>query len=131
MHLNWVCFMQSQLWESTKCSRYSQSFNLHKASAIFKQQCIVLWFKIIARAVCDPSANIKNLVKMNFFVSSQKETFRVYVVLPLLPAFEGEIGANGGYAIQAVLHWNYKSISKGENSLWQQLQKRGRLLFLM
>ena len=50
----------------------------------------------------------------------------MYVVLPLLPAFEGEIGANGGYAIQAVLHWNYKSISKGENSLWQQLQKKGK-----
>jgi len=49
----------------------------------------------------------------------------VYVVLPLLPAFEGEIGANGGYAIQAVLHWNYMSISKGENSLWQQLIKKG------
>ncbi|WAR07270.1 PLD1-like protein [Mya arenaria] len=41
-----------------------------------------------------------------------QEMFRVYVVLPLLPAFEGEIGATGGYSIQAVLHWNYMSISK-------------------
>ncbi|XP_053397424.1 phospholipase D1-like [Mercenaria mercenaria] len=54
----------------------------------------------------------------------ENEAFRVYVVLPLLPAFEGEIGANGGYAIQAVLHWNYKSISKGENSVWAQLLKK-------
>ncbi|XP_052810030.1 phospholipase D1-like isoform X3 [Mya arenaria] len=53
-----------------------------------------------------------------------QEMFRVYVVLPLLPAFEGEIGATGGYSIQAVLHWNYMSISKGDNSLWQQLAKR-------
>ncbi|KAH3889224.1 hypothetical protein DPMN_013275 [Dreissena polymorpha] len=45
--------------------------------------------------------------------------------MPLLPAFEGEIGANGGYSIQAVLHWNYKSVSKGENSLWANLLKRG------
>jgi len=60
------------------------------------------------------------------YLYRNKEVFRVYVVLPLLPAFEGEIGANGGYAIQAVLHWNYKSISKGENSLWQQLQKKGK-----
>ncbi|XP_052237855.1 phospholipase D1-like isoform X2 [Dreissena polymorpha] len=52
------------------------------------------------------------------------ETFRVYVIMPLLPAFEGEIGANGGYSIQAVLHWNYKSVSKGENSLWANLLKR-------
>ncbi|KAL4233460.1 hypothetical protein ACF0H5_008141 [Mactra antiquata] len=54
----------------------------------------------------------------------ENETFRVYVVLPLLPAFEGEIGANGGYAIQAVLHWNYRSISKGDNSVWAQLQSK-------
>ncbi|KAH3889268.1 hypothetical protein DPMN_013321 [Dreissena polymorpha] len=45
--------------------------------------------------------------------------------MPLLPAFEGEIGANGEYSIQAVLHWNYKSVSKGENSLWANLLKRG------
>lgn len=65
------------------------------------------------------------LTNRNDLYFRENETFRVYVVLPLLPAFEGEIGANGGYAIQAVLHWNYKSISKGENSVWAQLQKKG------
>ena len=53
----------------------------------------------------------------------------MYVVLPLLPAFEGEIGTNGGYAIQAVTHWNYKSISKGSNSLWNNLLQRGTVHF--
>ncbi|KAK3578554.1 hypothetical protein CHS0354_025266 [Potamilus streckersoni] len=52
------------------------------------------------------------------------ETFRVYVVLPLLPAFEGNIGEQGAYSIRAVTHWNYVSMSKGPNAIWTQLQKK-------
>ncbi|KAG1656449.1 Phospholipase D1 [Nymphon striatum] len=51
------------------------------------------------------------------------ETFRIYVVMPLLPAFEGEIGTNNGTAIQAITHWNYASICRGENSLLQRLAR--------
>ncbi|GFR10586.1 phospholipase D1 [Trichonephila clavata] len=50
-----------------------------------------------------------------------KETFRVYVVMPLLPAFEGEIGTGTGTAIQAITHWNYASICRGPDSLYQRL----------
>jgi len=49
------------------------------------------------------------------------ETFRVYVIIPLLPAFEGEIGTNSGVAIQAVTHWNMTSICRGPDSLLQRL----------
>ncbi|XP_072046089.1 phospholipase D1-like isoform X2 [Amphiura filiformis] len=52
-----------------------------------------------------------------------KETFRVYVMLPLLPAFQGEVGGDGGNAIHAILHWEYKSICQGENSLLQRLKR--------
>ena len=65
-----------------------------------------------------------------FTLCRNKETFRVYIVLPLLPAFEGEIGTSGGYALQAVTHWNYKSISKGPNSLWNNLLQKGKGLFI-
>ncbi|CAB1340970.1 unnamed protein product [Coregonus sp. 'balchen'] len=34
--------------------------------------------------------------------------FRVYVVTPLLPGFEGDINTGGGSAIQAVMHYNYR-----------------------
>lgn len=51
-----------------------------------------------------------------------RETFRVYVVMPLLPAFEGEIGSNSGVALRAVLHWNYASICRGSNSLYSKLK---------
>ncbi|XP_054719269.1 phospholipase D2-like [Uloborus diversus] len=53
-----------------------------------------------------------------------QETFRVYVVLPLLPAFEGELGTGTGTCIQAITHWNYKSICRGPTSLYQRLARR-------
>ncbi|XP_014676388.1 PREDICTED: phospholipase D1-like [Priapulus caudatus] len=53
------------------------------------------------------------------------ENFRVYVVMPLLPGFEGEVGAPSGYAIQAVTHWQYASISRGGNSLLEKLGAAG------
>ncbi|XP_014664176.1 PREDICTED: LOW QUALITY PROTEIN: phospholipase D2-like [Priapulus caudatus] len=53
------------------------------------------------------------------------ENFRVYVVMPLLPGFEGEVGAPSGYAIQAVTHWQYTSISRGGNSLLERLSAAG------
>uniref|UniRef100_A0A672KXJ8 Phospholipase n=1 Tax=Sinocyclocheilus grahami TaxID=75366 RepID=A0A672KXJ8_SINGR len=34
--------------------------------------------------------------------------YRVYVVTPLLPGFEGNINTGGGSAIQAVMHFNYR-----------------------
>ncbi|XP_071112498.1 phospholipase D1-like isoform X2 [Haliotis cracherodii] len=51
------------------------------------------------------------------------EKFRVYVMMPLLPAFEGEFGTPGGTALQAVTHWNYSSICRGGNSLIEKLSK--------
>lgn len=46
----------------------------------------------------------------------KKEIFRVYVIMPLLPGFEGEFGTSRGTSIQAVTDWNYKSICRGSNS---------------
>uniref|UniRef100_A0A672S291 phospholipase D n=1 Tax=Sinocyclocheilus grahami TaxID=75366 RepID=A0A672S291_SINGR len=38
----------------------------------------------------------------------EKKPFRVYVVTPLLPGFEGDISTGGGNALQAVMHFNYR-----------------------
>lgn len=48
--------------------------------------------------------------------------------MPLLPAFEGEIGTGTGTAIQAITHWNYASICRGPGSLYQRLQKEGKFM---
>lgn len=36
------------------------------------------------------------------------QCFRVYVLLPLLPGFEGDITTGGGNSIQAILHFTYR-----------------------
>lgn len=42
------------------------------------------------------------------FRCSEQKKFRVFVVIPLLPGFEGDISAGGGNAIQAILHFTYR-----------------------
>ncbi|CAF3547959.1 unnamed protein product [Rotaria socialis] len=48
-----------------------------------------------------------------------KEKFRVYVVLPLLPGFSNV------NAVQAVLYFIMRSINKGETSLFERLKRHG------
>ncbi|CAK6973095.1 LOW QUALITY PROTEIN: phospholipase D1 [Scomber scombrus] len=49
--------------------------------------------------------------------------YRVYVVTPLLPGFEGDINTGGGSAIQAVMHFNYRTMNRGDQSIISQLRK--------
>uniref|UniRef100_A0A8C1UD32 Phospholipase n=1 Tax=Cyprinus carpio TaxID=7962 RepID=A0A8C1UD32_CYPCA len=53
----------------------------------------------------------------------EKKPFRVYVVTPLLPGFEGDISTGGGSALQAVMHFNYRTMNRGEYSIIAQLKK--------
>ena len=53
--------------------------------------------------------------------------FRVYVILPLLPAFEGQLGTPTGMAMQAVINWNLQSIIRGGTSLLEKLIKEGEM----
>ncbi|XP_076833185.1 phospholipase D1a isoform X1 [Brachyhypopomus gauderio] len=53
----------------------------------------------------------------------EKKKFRVYVVIPLLPGFEGDISTGGGSALQAVMHFNYRTMNRGDYSIISQLKK--------
>lgn len=55
----------------------------------------------------------------------ERQTFRVYVVMPLLPAFEGDVGGTTGTALRAITHWNYASICRGKGSLVERLRAAG------
>jgi hypothetical protein len=48
------------------------------------------------------------------------EKFRIYVVLPLLPGFDNI------NAVQAVLFFIMRSITKGDASLFKRLEKAGK-----
>ncbi|XP_037381005.1 phospholipase D1 isoform X2 [Talpa occidentalis] len=52
------------------------------------------------------------------------QRYRVYVVIPLLPGFEGDISTGGGNALQAIMHFNYRTMCRGENSILGQLKEK-------
>uniref|UniRef100_A0A665WGG3 phospholipase D n=1 Tax=Echeneis naucrates TaxID=173247 RepID=A0A665WGG3_ECHNA len=47
------------------------------------------------------------IVKRILRAHREQKKYRVFVVIPLLPGFEGDISAGGGNAIQAILHFTY------------------------
>lgn len=53
------------------------------------------------------------------------EVFRVFILLPLLPGFEGKINSTDYSALLAVLHWTMRSIGQGPYSLLENLKKGG------
>ncbi|XP_061903850.1 phospholipase D1 [Entelurus aequoreus] len=53
----------------------------------------------------------------------EQKKYRVYVVIPLLPGFEGDIRTGGGNAIQAILHFTYRTICRGEHSILSRLSE--------
>lgn len=52
----------------------------------------------------------------------ENRRYRVYVVIPLLPGFEGDISTGGGNALQAIMHFNYRTMCRGEDSILGQLK---------
>ena len=52
--------------------------------------------------------------------------FRIYILLPLLPAFEGDITCEKtGNALRTILHFNYISICRDGNSIFKQIEACG------
>uniref|UniRef100_A0A8C5B8Z3 phospholipase D n=1 Tax=Gadus morhua TaxID=8049 RepID=A0A8C5B8Z3_GADMO len=54
---------------------------------------------------------------------SEQKTYRVFVVVPLLPGFEGDINEGGGNAIQAILHFTFRTMCRGEHSILTRLRE--------
>eukprot|EP00794_Sanderia_malayensis_P012984 gene12984-14322_t len=53
------------------------------------------------------------------------EKFLITVVMPLLPSFPGEIGQPSGSAKLVVEHWNYRTIIRSPESIFELLKERG------
>ncbi|XP_009417749.2 phospholipase D zeta 1 isoform X1 [Musa acuminata AAA Group] len=51
----------------------------------------------------------------------EKKCFRVIIVLPLLPGFQGGIDDGGSASVRAIMHWQYQTICRGSNSILQKL----------
>ncbi|KAG8052087.1 hypothetical protein GUJ93_ZPchr0001g29642 [Zizania palustris] len=50
-----------------------------------------------------------------------KRCFRVIIVIPLLPGFQGGIDDGGAASVRAIMHWQYRTICRGPNSILQKL----------
>jgi phospholipase D1/2 len=61
------------------------------------------------------------LVKRIKDAARKKEKFKVVVFVPLLPGFEGEIDDSNSAIMKVQLHWEYFTISRGGNSILEQL----------
>ncbi|XP_074110458.1 phospholipase D isoform X1 [Cotesia typhae] len=55
----------------------------------------------------------------------ENAVFKVFIVMPLLPGFEGEVGSPTGTALHAITHWNYVSISRGNGAILNRLKAAG------
>ncbi|CAH0477140.1 unnamed protein product [Peronospora belbahrii] len=53
--------------------------------------------------------------------SYNNEKFRVIVVMPLLPAFPGKPDDKDASSLRGVMHWQYRTICRGEHSIYQRL----------
>lgn len=51
----------------------------------------------------------------------EHRVFRVIIVLPLLPGFQGGVDDGGAASVRAIMHWQYRSICRGKNSLLERL----------
>ena len=78
----------------------------------------------------DPNCDVRNDIATAIYdrivaAHNNNETFRVFVLLPLLPAFEGDIAGDSGSGMRAIMYYQYQSISRGEFSLIYRLQQAG------
>jgi len=55
----------------------------------------------------------------------RQEKYRVLVFLPLVPAFEGEIIDSKAALLRIQMHWQYMTICRGGESLYEQLRNKG------
>ncbi|KAJ1657236.1 hypothetical protein IWQ61_003335 [Dispira simplex] len=84
----------------------------------------------ITSALSNPGHEVKNLVGqalveriVRAYLEGAK--FRVIVIMPLMPAFAGDINTNNAATLRLVMSWQYQSICRGAYSVMGQLRQQG------
>ena len=67
----------------------------------------------------------QELVERIKIAHQKKEKFRVIVNMPLLPSFPAEIDTNDAATLRLVCHYQYLSISRGGESIFDELKEAG------
>uniref|UniRef100_A0A8B9JBT8 phospholipase D n=1 Tax=Astyanax mexicanus TaxID=7994 RepID=A0A8B9JBT8_ASTMX len=103
--------------------------------SVFLSHIINSWMFLLCRPQnqffisCADERSVHNtigdaIVKRILRAHSEKKKYRVFVVVPLLPGFEGDIAEGGGRAIQAILHFTYRTMNRGECSILSRLKEQ-------
>jgi len=56
---------------------------------------------------------------------NENRKFRVIIIIPAIPGFPGDLREDSATGTRAIIDYQYKSINRGENSIFGQLQKEG------
>ncbi|KAK9136795.1 hypothetical protein Sjap_007389 [Stephania japonica] len=51
----------------------------------------------------------------------EQKVFRVIIVIPLLPGFQGGLDDGGAASVRAIMHWQYRTICRGQYSILHNL----------
>ncbi len=57
--------------------------------------------------------------------AADDQDFRIYISIPLIPGMNGQINDTGFSGISCVMHFQYRTMSHGGNSLFERLRKHG------
>lgn len=113
-------FMDMDTWEASIHEAYVDAIAKSQHFVYIENQFFISLASMqVKNQVCD--AIYKRIVRAH----REGTKYRVFVVLPLLPGFEGEVGTPTGTALHAITHWNYASISRGKDSLLVRLKDAG------
>jgi phospholipase D1/2 len=55
----------------------------------------------------------------------EQRKFRVIIVMPAIPGFPGDLREESALGTRAIIDYQYKSINRGEHSIYGQLEKEG------
>jgi phospholipase D1/2 len=55
----------------------------------------------------------------------EKRKFRIIVLIPAIPGFAGELRDDAATGTRAIMDYQYKSICRGEHSIFEQIRKEG------
>ncbi|OQE08597.1 hypothetical protein PENVUL_c009G02897 [Penicillium vulpinum] len=72
-------------------------------------------FNTIGRAIVDACVR----------AGKEGRKFRVIIVIPAIPGFAGDLRDNAALGTRAIMDYQYKSICRGEHSIFGQIEKEG------